>query len=69
MFFLWTSSPCSRRVFKYFIGAYCLHVLIHIVAEVSGEKLALTESGNLEMKAVPSRKAPKHRAVTQRTVK
>jgi hypothetical protein len=35
---------------------------------MSEEKLASTESGNLEMKTVPSRKAPKHRAITQRTI-
>jgi hypothetical protein len=34
---------------------------------VSGEELALTESENLEIKVVPSRKAPKHRTVTQKT--
>jgi hypothetical protein len=46
-------------VFRYFRGAYCLHLLVHIDAEVSGEKLALKESENLEMKAVPPRKVPK----------
>jgi hypothetical protein len=33
-----------------------------------GEKIALPESGNLEMKAVPSRKVPQHRAGSQRTI-
>jgi len=68
MIFFSSSSPCSRRVFRYFRGAYCLHLLVYIDVEVSGEKLALTESGNLERKAVPYRKAPEHRAFTQRTI-
>jgi hypothetical protein len=48
--------------------AYGLHLLVHIDEEVSGEKLPLTESGNLKMKAVTSRKAPEHCTVTQRTI-
>lgn len=36
--------------------------------EVCGENIALPEAGNLDMKAVLSRKAPQHRADTQRTI-